>query len=224
MTMTALDWNALAQTSAIRIVDCLVEGSLIALFAGLVLKASRQRNSGTRFAVWFSALVAIAALPLVNGVWSWRANLSPGVIATRSAIVLPASWAFYLLGAWTTVSAALLARVGSSLFHLRTLRRSCVAIDPLSLDVALRATMERNSTTRQVALCVSHRVHVPTAIGFGKPAVIIPRWLMDELSPAELHQVLLHELAHLRRWDDWTNLAQKIVKALLFFSSCRLVD
>jgi hypothetical protein len=28
---------------------------------------------------------------------------------------------------------------------------------------------------------------------------------------------LLHELAHLRRWDDWTNLAQKVVKALFFF-------
>jgi hypothetical protein len=27
----------------------------------------------------------------------------------------------------------------------------------------------------------------------------------------------MHELAHLRRWDDWTNLAQKIVKALFFF-------
>jgi hypothetical protein len=28
---------------------------------------------------------------------------------------------------------------------------------------------------------------------------------------------LLHELAHLRRRDDWTNLAQRIVRALLFF-------
>jgi beta-lactamase regulating signal transducer with metallopeptidase domain len=27
----------------------------------------------------------------------------------------------------------------------------------------------------------------------------------------------LHELAHLRRYDDWTNLAQKLVKALFFF-------
>ncbi len=40
---------------------------------------------------------------------------------------------------------------------------------------------------------------------------------MQELSPDELNQILLHELAHLRRWDDWTNLAQKIVKALFFF-------
>jgi hypothetical protein len=28
---------------------------------------------------------------------------------------------------------------------------------------------------------------------------------------------LLHELAHFRRWDDWTNLFQKVMKAVLFF-------
>ena len=54
-------------------------------------------------------------------------------------------------------------------------------------------------------------------IGFVNPAVVIPRWLLQELSPSELQQILLHELAHLQRWDDWTNLAQKILKALLFF-------
>ena len=33
----------------------------------------------------------------------------------------------------------------------------------------------------------------------------------------ELNAILLHELAHLRRRDDWTNLVQKVVGALLFF-------
>jgi hypothetical protein len=46
---------------------------------------------------------------------------------------------------------------------------------------------------------------------------VIPSWALQELSPVELNAVVLHELAHLRRWDDWTNLAQKILRALLFF-------
>ena len=58
---------------------------------------------------------------------------------------------------------------------------------------------------------------MPTAIGLMKPALSIPGWVMQELSADELNQIVLHELAHLRRWDDWTNLAQKIVKALFFF-------
>jgi hypothetical protein len=40
---------------------------------------------------------------------------------------------------------------------------------------------------------------------------------LPQLSPEEIKVVLLHELAHLRRWDDWTNLAQQIVKAAFFF-------
>jgi hypothetical protein len=50
-----------------------------------------------------------------------------------------------------------------------------------------------------------------------KPAVLIPHSLMCELSPADLNQVVLHELAHFRRWDDWTNLIQQALTALLFF-------
>jgi hypothetical protein len=40
---------------------------------------------------------------------------------------------------------------------------------------------------------------------------------LSQLSTAEIKVILLHELAHLRRFDDWTNLAQKIVKAVFFF-------
>jgi len=40
---------------------------------------------------------------------------------------------------------------------------------------------------------------------------------LRELSPEELRVVLLHEFAHLRRWDDWTNLLQKLVRTIFFF-------
>ena len=38
-------------------------GVAIALFAWVVVRFSGGRSSSTRFAVWFSALIAIAALP-----------------------------------------------------------------------------------------------------------------------------------------------------------------
>jgi hypothetical protein len=47
--------------------------------------------------------------------------------------------------------------------------------------------------------------------------VLLPKWALEELSPEALGAVLRHEVAHLRRWDDWTNLAQKVIRALLFF-------
>src|SRR3984957_11006695 len=210
------DWNAIAQASALQVVDCLVEGTLIAIFAGLVLGAGGRQNAGTRFAVWFLALVAIATLPLVGGLWSSHGT---GVSAETAhpAIALPSSWAHYLFGAWAVVAVWLLIGVARGLRHLHVLRNSCIPVDTTELDPLVRDTVERNQSSRSATLCTSDLVRVPTAIGFTKPMIAVPSWVMNELSADELNQILLHELAHLRRWDDWTNLAQKLVKALFFF-------
>jgi len=108
-------------------------------------------------------------------------------------------------------------RLGKAMYHLRTLRNSCVPVDVRGLDPLLQDTLRRHSGNRKFALCTSDQVSVPTALGLFKPAIVIPHWVMQELSPAELNQIVLHELAHLRRWDDWTNLAQQLVSALFFF-------
>jgi beta-lactamase regulating signal transducer with metallopeptidase domain len=217
LTNFHLSFRAIAQMSAARIVDCLVEGTLVAAFAGLVLRMARRWNSGARFAVWFSALMAMAALPLLAGAEWNGAGTSLTTLAQRPEITLPGSWALWLFGAWAGVAAVGVARVGVGLWRLRALRRSCVAVDAAGLDPELRRTLSCQAGSRPAALCVSGQVSVPTVIGFVNPAVVIPRWLLQELSPSELQQILLHELAHLQRWDDWTNLAQKILKALLFF-------
>src|ERR1039457_5201217 len=214
-TEMTFEWNAVAEISALRIVECLVEGTLVTIFAGLVLRVARRQTSSAKFAVWFSALMAIAALPLLGGSsWS-HANAPSGSLSP--AITVPASWALYLFSAWAVVAAWFLMRVGRGLWHLHILRKSCVPVDRELLDVRLKETLERNRGTRQIELCTSERVQVPTAIGFVMPAVVIPSWVMQELSAEELNQILVHELAHLRRWDVWPNLAQKVVKALFFF-------
>jgi hypothetical protein len=41
---------------------------------------------------------------------------------------------------------------------------------------------------------------------------------LDELDAAEFEQVLTHEMSHLRRWDDWTQLLQTAIEAVLFFN------
>jgi beta-lactamase regulating signal transducer with metallopeptidase domain len=215
-----LDLHAIAQMSALRIVDCLVEGTLITIFAILLLGVARRQSSATRFATWFAVLVAIAVLPLLGGLaWSHLSQRTgiPAATLSKSVITLPVSWTLYLFAAWAAVALWSLLGVGRSVWHLHALRASCVPVDRELLDAQLQETLGRNQSPRAVALCTSDRVQVPTAIGLVSPAVVIPGWLMQELSPDELNQILLHELAHLRRWDDWTNLTQKVVKALFFF-------
>ena len=210
--IAALNLNALARMSAESMLNCMLEGIAIGLFAWILLRVVGRRNSSTRFAVWFFALLAIAALPILGVAASSARAGSAG-----SAITVPGSWALVIFLVWALIAGVALLRVGIGLWQLRKLRRGCSVIDSATLDRALSTTLQAFQPIRHVTLCQSDRLRVPTAIGFLKPVVVIPTWALHELSTAELNSILIHELAHLRRWDDWTNLAQQVLKALLFF-------
>src|SRR5215469_12707082 len=111
--------NAIAQISAERMLNCLAEGILIALFAWIVLRVVGRRNSGTRFAVWFCALVAIAASPFLQIPMARDASSS-----TSAALTIPSHWALYLFAAWAAFAIVGLARVASGLWHLLKIRRN----------------------------------------------------------------------------------------------------
>jgi hypothetical protein len=135
----------------------------------------------------------------------------------HSAFELPSAYAFDIFVVWAVIAGIGLGKIGFGFWQLRRLRRACTVIDSASLDPVLRDTLAEFGGSRPVTVCTSERVRVPAAIGFFKPAIVLPPWILQELSPVELNAVLLHELAHLRRWDDWSNLAQEILKALFFF-------
>ena len=66
----ALHLHAIAQFSALRIVDSVIEGTLIGVFAAILLRVARRQSAGARFAAWFSALMSIASCPsLAAGLW-----------------------------------------------------------------------------------------------------------------------------------------------------------
>jgi len=137
--------------------------------------------------------------------------------AAPPEITLPGFWAVAIFAGWILLAAVATTRLAVGLWNLRKLRRNCIAIERSDLPTSLREAFDQIRATRPVAICQSSAVSVPTAIGFHKPLILVPEWVLDELSPEELSIVLLHEFAHLRRRDDWTNLAQKIVRAIFFF-------
>jgi hypothetical protein len=212
IALYGLDLRGMVQTAATHMLNGVVEGIGIALLAWVLLRGLGRQNSGTRFAVWYVALLAVAALPLLGHGDSRGAGL-----VRPPEIALPASWAIYLFAGWAMLAAVGTLRVGIGLWHVRRLRQSCAPVDLKAVDPLLRKTLQEFDSPRPVAICVSDALPGPTAIGFIRPLVIIPSWAMRELSAAELNTIVLHELAHLRRWDDWTNLIQKVVGALFFF-------
>lgn len=209
----------MAQVSVERILNALPEGLLIALFAWVLLRVLRKQNSGTRFAVWFVALLMVAALPLL-GIGSAGKVPAPGMTwgHLHLAITIPGSWAICVFAAWALGVLVAMARLVAGLWQLRQLRRGCTAVAAVELDPAVRKTVELLGTaSKPVTIATSEKVRVPSAIGFWNRTIVLPSWTLRELPTEDINVILLHESAHLRRGDDWTNLIQKIVRAVFFF-------
>ena len=115
---------------------------------------------------------------------------------------------------WTLLSFVLLARLGLGYRKLRRLKAYATPADE-RWQLRLKTLCELNHVGRQARLLVSSHIAAPMSLGFLHPAILIPQRLLDTLSDSELDHVVLHELGHLRRWDDWTNLAEKLIEAIL---------
>jgi beta-lactamase regulating signal transducer with metallopeptidase domain len=205
-----LHW--IASFAAERLLFSLGMGTLLALVVWLLLRLLPNRDSRTSFAVWFSTLLITALLPLL----SFYASHGAGGLAAP-VITISTSWAVHIVLVWAAIALAGLARVALATWQVHRLRAESAAVEWKLLSPELMALIEEFRRARPLSLLVSRRLDVPTAIGFFKPSIVLPEWLLKETPAEELKYIVLHEMAHLRRRDDWTNLAQQIVKALLFF-------
>jgi beta-lactamase regulating signal transducer with metallopeptidase domain len=206
--------QSLAEMSVGRILNTVPEGLLIASFVWALLRLLPRQNAGTRFAVWFLALVAVAGLP-----WLGNFAVRHSLLATGSQplVTVNSSWVLAAFFAWLLAAGIAFLRLASGLWNLHQLRASCSPVDLAELDPEAIKTLAQFRDSRQVILAKSESVRVPAAFGFLKPMIVLPAWALSELPADELNIILVHELAHIQRRDDWTNLLQKTLRAVLFF-------
>jgi beta-lactamase regulating signal transducer with metallopeptidase domain len=202
--------QSLAQLTSTQIANCLVLGIVIAALAGAGSALARRTSSAVRFVIWFAGLIAIASLFFFS-----RPITHQSATPVQGAeISLRPEWAIFIFGGWALFAAIGTARVVRGLWRVRTLKKNCAPLDASTLE---SFADELPTGGRKFAIRVSEQVRVPAALGFFRPVVVLPAWTVRELSTEELHTIVLHEAAHLRRFDDWSNLLQKVVRALLFF-------
>lgn len=197
--------NITAAVAVSSALNSLWLGLLLAALAAGLLRLLPRANATTRYAIWFTALLLAVATSAVLLIPRSAPATAAGAFALPSApLIVPvtAQWPLYLAAAWLAVSAILLARVAWSFAHIRGLKR--------------RATLvgQRGG----IRVLASAEARVPMAAGFVRRAVVFPQSVLDELTPQEFEQVLCHEMAHLRRWDDWTQLAHAVAQAVFFFN------
>ncbi len=230
----------------IALVNALWQPALIAAISAVALRVSRCTNATTRHAVWTLALIASACVPVlsatslvlprsavetaassapvarvvkriteIKAVQSVPAAGMPAV--HRPKIVMEPTLAQIIVDAWAIVAVLILARLAFSFFYLERLKRDAL---PLSVDRrhALTRWDRAEKGQRDVRVCVSDEIRVPVAIGIFDAMILLPHDLVEELDATDLDRILLHELAHVRRSDDWVNLFERIAVALYFFS------
>jgi beta-lactamase regulating signal transducer with metallopeptidase domain/HEAT repeat protein len=113
-------------------------------------------------------------------------------------------WTLLLVASWLIAVSILVVRLIFSLYSLRTLHCR-VRIVPFPPEVACR---------RRIELAESTLVRTPIAIGLWSPKVLLPPKLAAELSADDWRRVLRHEVAHLERYDDWSNFLQRLLIVL----------
>lgn len=123
--------------------------------------------------------------------------------------LLPVAW---LIGI-AVYSAALM--IGA--FAVERLRKRAITVVDNQLLDQLADLKERLSIAGEVLIGYSDRLVSPVLIGLTRPMILLPISAMSGVSQDQLEMILLHELAHVRRRDNWVNLAQRVIEALLFF-------
>lgn len=72
--------------------------------------------------------------------------------------------------------------------------------------------------TREISIYLSEKVTSPLTIGFVKPLILVPIASINHLTVAQLEAVILHEMAHIKRYDYLINILLSVTEISLFFN------
>lgn len=208
----------------------LIESTLFALVVAVIAFVLRKRGAATRHLLWLAAaakfVVPAAALSFLGAglgaflpAGSVSASLPsffqpavpPAVFVPRSAShggISNALIALWLIGI-VVAFFMWLPKLWASRKHPRQAQEFVL---PLLLQLRKRVGLRR-----EVRFQLSDSVSEPVLLGFWKPVVMLPRGLSGNLSPLELESIILHELAHAERRDNWAAAFAHIVTCIFWF-------
>jgi beta-lactamase regulating signal transducer with metallopeptidase domain len=215
-----MEANLLRQLSATGPAELLIasiwQGLLLTALAWAALRFAPSLRASTRFTLWLIVFTLVALLPCFaagRALFEAPGTFAAPVEQTGFSLRINIAWAFVIEGLWLLASLFSLARLWASVQQMRSLWRNSTPVPFATLSEEIQSIVTRPGS-RPVGVRLSDAVDAPSVIGFFHPAVVIPRTLWNELAPGELKQIILHEKAHLDRADDWTNLLQKLLRAL----------
>ncbi len=121
------------------------------------------------------------------------------------------TWTYAAVGtAWSVIAVLLIGRI--MVANLMVLRGRGRAVSADSGAAAACEALSRVVGVRMPAIGVSSQIHSPCLVGIFRPTVLLPA-AMESVS----RDILVHEMAHLRRHDCSWQLLSRLTTALLWF-------
>ena len=128
----------------------------------------------------------------------------------------PAGLALTALAIVALIALTGLAGLGLSVARVRAVKlRSSPLDEQLSEDLPWLTETHRG---RETYLRLSYEIEAPVAVGFRRPVILIPTDLATRGGLDAIEDLVIHEHAHLRRYDDYTNLVQRTIERVYWFN------
>jgi len=213
------------------------QGFVIGAVYAATIRAFAHQSAESRYAVSLGFLGLLALCPIVTLGVLWPegapasvpalsdpvAGLLPGAVipgaeATADQLLVQLGrLAPWIVVVWSCGVALLTARIILDWYAVQRLVRAASRPADESWNRLLEGLARRLGIGRGVQLLESLQVQVPIVVGWLQPVVLVPTSVLMGLDPRQLELILIHELAHIRRYDYLVNLAQIVVETLLFY-------
>jgi carboxyl-terminal processing protease len=135
--------------------------------------------------------------------------------AALAAAPSPGGWGWAVI-VWTAGAVLAWAWIAAGCLSLWWLRRGCRPVTDGPAMALIEELTVALGIRRRVRLVRSDRRAIPMTWGMFRPVVLLPA-AADGWTTERLRVVLLHELAHVRRWDCVTQLLAHLVRGLYWF-------
>lgn len=132
------------------------------------------------------------------------------------AVAQTIRWQGWLFLTWLCGVLAQLALLIHQGFKLRSFLKQTVLADA-ELNSRVKTLAHGLHVQSAPLLVVTDVACSPFACGFLKPRIVLPRSVVESLNPEQLDQVLLHELAHIKRGDLLWNWIPALARIVWFF-------
>ena len=112
---------------------------------------------------------------------------------------------------------AMLTRLRRGVAKGRKCRNVATILDDPTIHQLIAERCHRWSMRFVPSIACCQRVSVPVVVGVMRPMILIPPAILSGFTTAQIESMLVHELAHIRRWDPLVHLIQRIAESMLFF-------